>query len=117
MVGWARERALGRLSRVVRVAGLLVLLAMAGCQRGAGAIDRARLLAAAQHPEQWLTTGGDFGKTHFSGLAGIDKSNLGRLGWAWGYATGTDRGLEATPIVVDGVMYTSGVAGRVYALD
>jgi quinohemoprotein ethanol dehydrogenase len=36
---------------------------------------------------------------------------------AWGFDTDTDRGLEATPIVVDGVMYTSGVAGRAYALD
>src|SRR5690606_15728869 len=33
------------------------------------------------------------------------------------YRTGTNRGMQATPVVVDGVMYTSGVAGRVYALD
>ncbi|MEJ0006723.1 MAG: PQQ-binding-like beta-propeller repeat protein [Steroidobacteraceae bacterium] len=40
-----------------------------------------------------------------------------RLGLAWEFQPGTNRGMEATPIVVDGVMYTSGVAGRVYALD
>lgn len=99
-------------------AGLAIaLLALAGCEKGPAAIDRARLLAAARHPEQWLTTGGDFGKTHYSGLDAIDGDSVARLGYAWSLDTDTNRGLEATPIVVDGVMYTSGVAGRVYALD
>lgn len=82
-----------------------------------GAVDRARLLAADHRPDQWLTTGGGYGETHYSGLEAINTSNVSRLGYAWGFDTGTERGLEATPIVVDGVMYTSGVAGRVYALD
>jgi quinohemoprotein ethanol dehydrogenase len=82
-----------------------------------GQIDRKRLLAADQHPEDWLTTGRDFGKGHYSPLAQINRETVTRLGLAWDYHTHTDRGLEATPIVVDGVMYTSGVAGRVYALD
>ncbi len=100
--------------------GAVVLAAMflaAGCRKDPGNIDRARLLDATRHPEQWLTTGGDFGKTHFSGLSSINASTVARLGFAWEFKTGTERGLEATPIVVDGVMYTSGVAGRVYALD
>ena len=95
----------------------LTLLLLAACERGPAAIDRARLLAAARHPQQWLTTGGDFGKTHYSGLDAIDAASVSRLGYAWGLDTDTTRGLEATPIVVDGVMYASGVAGRVYALD
>ncbi len=95
---------------------LLATLALGAC-RGPAAVDRARLLAEAKGHEQWLTTGGDYGKTHYSGLAQIDRGSVARLGYAWGFDTNTDRGLEATPIVVDGVMYTSGVAGRVYALD
>lgn len=47
----------------------------------------------------------------------INRGTVSRLGLAWEFDAGTTRGLEATPIVVDGVMYTSGVAGRVYALD
>src|SRR5581483_6078407 len=98
--------------------GLAIALAMlAGCHKAPGSIDRTRLLEAATHPEQWLTTGGDFGKTHYSGLTAINASTVQRLGYAWGFDTHTDRGLEATPIMVDGVLYTSGVAGRVYALD
>jgi quinohemoprotein ethanol dehydrogenase len=98
---------------------LAAMLAIAICNGAGrpGAVDRARLLAAPQHPDQWLTTGGDFGGTHYSGLKTITVSNVSRLGYAWGFATGTDRGLEATPVVVDGIMYTSGVAGRVYALN
>ena len=36
---------------------------------------------------------------------------------AWFFDTGTRRGLEASPIVVDGVIYTTGSWSRVYALD
>jgi quinohemoprotein ethanol dehydrogenase len=80
------------------------------------AIDRERLLSVADEPGQWLTSGRDFGKTHYSPLTDINKETAARLGFAWSYETGTTRGLEATPTVVDGVMYTSGTTGRVYAL-
>lgn len=82
-----------------------------------GEIDRARLLAADQHPGQWLTSGRDFGKGHFSPLTQVNTETVDRLGFAWAYDTHTIRGLEATPIVVDGVMYASGPTGFVYALD
>ena len=82
-----------------------------------GQIDAKRLLAADKHPGEWLTSGRDFGKGHYSPLAQINKQSVDRLGFAWDYDTHTNRGLEATPIVVDGVMYTSGSAGKAYALD
>jgi len=85
--------------------------------KGYGQIDRARVMAANKEPGQWLTTGRDFGKGHFSPLAQIKKENVSRLGFAWAYDTHTIRGLEATPIVVDGVMYASGPTGIAYALD
>ena len=82
-----------------------------------GQLDRARLLAADKEPGQWFTTGRDFGKSHYSPLTQINKETVSRLGFAWQYDTNTVRGLEATPIVIDGVMYTSGSVGQVYALD
>ncbi|HEX7761818.1 MAG TPA: PQQ-binding-like beta-propeller repeat protein, partial [Caulobacteraceae bacterium] len=108
---------MGLTTRVMRAGLFAVLLVVCGCHRGPADIDRGRLLAAPGHPQQWLTTGGDFGKTHYSRLDAIDAASVSRLGFAWAFETDTDRGLEATPIVVDGVMYTSGVAGRAYALD
>lgn len=83
----------------------------------AGQIDTARLLAADAEPGNWLTSGRDFGKSHYSPLSSINRETVQRLGFAWDYATHTNRGLQATPVVVDGIMFTSGVAGRVYALD
>ena len=82
-----------------------------------GEIDRERLLNVASEPGSWLTSGRDFGETHYSPLDQINRQTADRLGFAWQYETFTKRGLEATPIVVDGVMYTSGVMGRVYALN
>lgn len=85
--------------------------------KAAGNVDRARLLAADKQPQNWFTTGRDFGKGHFSPLRQINKQTVDRLGLAWQYDTHTVRGLEATPVVVDGVMYTTGPIGQVYALD
>lgn len=80
-------------------------------------VGEARVLAADREPDQWFTPGRDAGSSYYSPLADINDRNVARLGYAWGYSLGTNRGLEATPVVVDGVLYTSGNWGRVYALD
>ncbi|MEN9682893.1 MAG: hypothetical protein RLZZ427_644 [Pseudomonadota bacterium] len=71
----------------------------------------------AEAADNWTNPGGDAGKTHHSTLTDITAGNVARLGLAWQAELGTNRVLEATPVVVDGVMYTSGVAGRAYAFD
>jgi len=83
----------------------------------AGALDAARLAAAASEPDQWFTTGRDASGAYYSPLADINAGNVARLGFAWEYRLGSHRGLEATPLVIDGVMYASGNFGHVYALD
>lgn len=80
-------------------------------------MDAQRLAAVDSEPGQWLTSGRDAGKTFYSPLDQINAETVSRLGFAWQVETGTNRGMQATPVAVDGVMYTSGVAGRVYALD
>src|SRR6478735_1120248 len=67
--------------------------------------------------DNWVTPGGDIGKSHYSQLSDINRDTVGTLGLAWAADLGTNRGLEATPVVIDGTMYTSGVAGRVYAFE
>lgn len=66
---------------------------------------------------EWTSPGGDPGRTHHSALTGINAQNVGSLGLAWQAELGTARGMEATPVMVGGVLYTSGVAGRAYAFD
>jgi quinohemoprotein ethanol dehydrogenase len=83
----------------------------------AAAVDAARLARAADEPDQWLTPGRDARGTYFSPLKDINADNVARLGFAWAYRLGTHRGLEATPLVIDGVLYASGNFGRLYALD
>ena len=85
--------------------------------RPRAALDAARLASAEKEPDQWFTPGRDAGGTYYSPLDVINDHNVDRVGFAWDYKLSTHRGLEATPVVVDGVMYASGNWGRVYALD
>jgi quinohemoprotein ethanol dehydrogenase len=82
-----------------------------------GDVTPARLAHADREPQNWFTNGRDGDLNYYSPLAQINDRNVGQLGFAWEYRTGTSRGLEATPIVVDGIMYTAGNWGIVYALD
>ncbi len=82
-----------------------------------GSVTAERLVHAAREPGEWLTPGGGPAGAYHSGLRELNATNVSRLGFAWEYALGTRRGLEATPVVVDGVMYASGNFGRVYAVD
>ncbi|MEL7028171.1 MAG: PQQ-dependent dehydrogenase, methanol/ethanol family [Pseudomonadota bacterium] len=80
-------------------------------------VDADRLAEAAAEPQNWFTSGRDSGGTYYSPLDEINVETVARLGVAWDYNLGTARGMEATPIVVDGVMVFSGLWGRAYALD
>ena len=57
--------------------------------------------------DAWLTHGLDYAETRASPLRGITKRNVGQLGLAWYFDTGTRRGLEATPLVIDGIIYST----------
>ena len=81
------------------------------------AIDDARLLAADQTPGDWLSYGRNYQEDRYSALNQIKKSNVDKLGLAWSINLGTTRGVEATPLVVDGIMYLTGPWSIVYAID
>lgn len=76
-----------------------------------------RDLRSAGDRSDWITTGRDYAETHFSPLREINASNVQRLGLAWSEDMETRRGLEATPIVVNGVMYVTGSWSVVFAFD
>ncbi|MDJ0789938.1 MAG: PQQ-dependent dehydrogenase, methanol/ethanol family [Myxococcota bacterium] len=80
-------------------------------------VGAARLAAADTEPGQWMAHGRTWSEQRYSPLAQIDETNVARLGPAWVHATGTLRGLEATPLVVDGVMIATLTWSRVLALD
>jgi glucose dehydrogenase len=92
-------------------------IAATNARRPAAAVDMHRLLNAAAEPGNWMTYGGSYAETRFSPLAEVNERTIGRLKPAWVVDLDTARGQEATPLVVDGVMYTSTAWSKVIALD
>jgi len=80
-------------------------------------VDGTRIANANDEPGNWLSYGRTYDEQRYSPLNQVNDRNVADLGLAWHYDFDTNRGLEATPIVVDGVMFTSGSWSRVYALD
>lgn len=82
----------------------------------------AALLTSAAPPRrdvEWRLHGLDNAETRFSGLEQITPANVGQLGVAWfaDFDARSLRGVEGTPLVVDGVMYASGPWSKIIALD
>ena len=80
-------------------------------------VDTAAIIANAVETKDWPTYGLDYEETRYSKLDQINTSNVGDLGLAWSYDLQSVRGVEATPVVVDGVMYVSASWSIVHALD
>ncbi|MEQ8557856.1 MAG: PQQ-dependent dehydrogenase, methanol/ethanol family [Henriciella sp.] len=91
--------------------------APADAQAPAADVDGERLLNAAATPEEWLSYNGGYDEQRHSGLTSISKENISDLAPAWTYDLKTGRGIESTPVVVDGVMYLTSSWSVVYALD
>jgi quinohemoprotein ethanol dehydrogenase len=98
------------------------LLLLAACGKPVGNVDEQRIRNADQEPGQWLSLGRNWQGDRFSPLKKITVDNADTLGFAWEYAVRTRRGRvehgqEATPLVVDGVIYASGPWGSAIAVD
>ena len=68
-------------------------------------------------PADWLQHGHSRDEQRHSPLRQIDTTNVGRLRVAWSYDLGAYERMEATPIVVGGVMYSTGSWNVVHAVD
>jgi quinohemoprotein ethanol dehydrogenase len=92
--------------RRVRAAWLAAPLAMLalGTLAASGAIGQSPAQPAAG---EWPGTGRTHDEQHYSPLDQIDAGNVGELGLAWYADLTTDRGQEATPLVVGGVLYNT----------
>jgi quinohemoprotein ethanol dehydrogenase len=110
-------------ARAATVTGLVAALALSGLgappshPAGTATIDQGRLDHADAETGNWLSYGRTYSEQRYSPLTQIDTSNAGQLGLAWTFETREGRGAEASPIVVDGVMYVTSAWSVVYALD
>jgi alcohol dehydrogenase (cytochrome c) len=91
----------------------------------AQSVNHERILEARSEPQNWLTYYGTYDGQRYSTLDQINKENVKRLAPAWVFQAGSvgmhsgasTYSFEASPLVVDGVMYVSGPDGKVWALD
>ena len=73
--------------------------------------------AAATDGADWTTYGRTSDEQRFSPLTQINEQTVGRLGLVWSRELGTTHGLEATPLVSNGVIYTTSQWSVAYAMD
>ena len=84
---------------------------------GAAAVNTERLLKADSEPGSWLLTGGNYHEQRYSLLDQISDANVKELGLSWYADLDTERSQEATPVVVDGVLYVTTAWSMVKAYD
>jgi quinohemoprotein ethanol dehydrogenase len=108
------------------VAGLPALLAAAlltvptlvrAAEPGSAAVDTKRLKNADAEPGQWMSYSRTWDEQRFSPLKKINDGNAGSLGLAWYADLNTYRGVQATPLFIDGVLYNVSVWNVVTAYD
>jgi quinohemoprotein ethanol dehydrogenase len=82
-----------------------------------GKIDGRAIQANARTSRDWPSYGLDYAETRFSRLRQINADNVKSLGLVWAYDLESTRGVEATPLVVDGIMYVTASWSVVHAVD
>ena len=80
-------------------------------------IDGSHMRTNAVSTKDWPSYGLDYAETRFSKLDQINDKNVKELGLVWSYNLESTRGVEATPLVVDGIMYVTASWSVVHAVD
>jgi len=94
---------------------LVVLLSIATALRAQVTFDR--ILHADREPQNWLTYSGTMQSQRHSSLSQITTGNVKTLETQWVFQARSLEKFEATPLVIDGVMYTVQAPNDVIALD
>jgi PQQ-dependent dehydrogenase (methanol/ethanol family) len=111
---YARDGAL--LKSVVLLCGFACTAALAA-ETGGKAVDGERIANADAEPGNWLSYGRTYSEQRYSPLSRINDNNAQKLGLAWFADLDTNRAQEATPLIIDGVMYVSTAWSLVKAYD
>ena len=79
------------------------------------------LLGGLKNPTRWLTFSGDYNGQRHSPLKQLTPQNVSGLVPQWVFQTDlpgmAGRGIENTPLVVDGILYVTGNYDEAWALD
>ena len=93
----------------------LLLFLAAGSLAAQVSFDR--ILRANQEPQNWLTYSGTVLSQRYSQLTQVTPANVKNLELQWVFQARSLEKFEATPLVVDGVLYTVQAPNDVVALD
>ena len=100
--------------RPAQILPMVVLAIVSGCSQEAptrapsGNVDTGRIIGADAEPESWLSHGRTYSEQRYSPLDQINRTSVQDLALAWAFDMNSSRGLEASPIVVDGAMFVTG---------
>lgn len=93
----------------VRLRAFCILILATALQCFAQEPSWQRLINSDKEPQNWLSYGGNYSAHRYSSLNQINAANVKNLAPVWMFPTGEVRGgLNATPIVMDGVMCLMG---------
>lgn len=95
---------------------ILLLLLLSNCTENKETVQTKQPLPAVI-ADEWLVHGGNYKENRHSSLKQISTKNVQDLELQWVYELGAKRGLEATPLVQDGVLYFTGDWSKVFAVD
>jgi len=112
--------------KVLFLVSVVLLVACGSCRRRdqdqkraskPANVNGSRIVAADREPGNWMSYGRTYSEQRFSPLKQINDQNVPQLRLAWSYDLDTHRGQEATPLVIDGVMYFTSAWSKVFALN
>jgi len=103
--------------RLAATVVLTVVLALSMRLVAQTPVPSERLLGALKEPQNWMIYGADYSSQRYSGLTQITPQNVKSLAYAWAYQSPNTGSWQATPLVVDGIMYLTQRPNDVIALD
>ncbi len=107
-----------KMKRATVIAVTMISAALASSSGQAKPVTTEDLLQADSNRAEWLMYGRDYHNQRFSPLTEITPQNVAKLRPVWAFSTGGKfGGLEATPLLRDGVLYFSADYARVFAID
>jgi alcohol dehydrogenase (cytochrome c) len=95
---------------------LLLLISLIACSLWAQ-VSSDRLLHSSSEPQNWLTYSGSYMSQRYSPLQQIGLANVKDLELKWVFQAQSLQKFEATPLVVDGIMYLTQAPNDIVALD
>ena len=96
---------------------LLSILCLIATAELSAQVSFERLLNAEREPENWLSYSGTLSNQRYSRLDRITTANVRDLKLQWVWQARSLEKFEATPLVVDGILYTVQAPNDVVALD